>query len=269
MSFLGYSKIDTIIDALWNVYCLLDGLMSYSLASAGSTRVSYHSSYTVTIAANLLNHERSLSYCLKTSSSTSAALAALCSWLSFAALACATEIGSSKLDLLLDAIYRVHEVDLNLEQNVFSLLCCLRSSLTSSASLLLATEKLLKLFKNVTKWSSTLSSLLLPELVVEAIKSSKPTETLSKASEWVATTTLLLLISSHSGAIINPAFSIVSKHFIRFIYLCKLLFCAITFIDIGMKFFSFLEVGLFEITCRGIPINSEYTIIILFAQNPT
>ena len=56
MAFLGHSKVDSIVDTLRNVNCLLGGAMSGSLATAGHTRVSDYFTHTVTVATDLLNH---------------------------------------------------------------------------------------------------------------------------------------------------------------------------------------------------------------------
>lgn len=144
--------------------------MSCSLATTRRAWTSYNSTHSITIAANLLYHERPLPYGLEPSTSTCSTFAHARSWLSLAALASATEVGPSKRDLLLCSINCIHEFNFYLKQDVFSLLSGLLLFLLAA---LASTKELFKLFKNISKWLATLTSLL-SELVWNPSKPENP-----------------------------------------------------------------------------------------------
>lgn len=210
MSFLRNSEVYAIINSFWNVYCLLDLLMSSPFSTACCAGIANHLTNSVAIPADLLNHEWALPDCLETSTSACSTFCTSSPWLCFASLTSAAEVCSAKLHGLLSAIYRVHEVNLNCQDDVFA---ALRRSLllTSLSSLTTSSKKLLKLFKDVSKRRASLLTTLLSELVMEPFETRKTTKSLSKPSKWITTSSsLLLLIPTHSSLVINSFLLFIS-----------------------------------------------------------
>jgi hypothetical protein len=164
-----------------------------------------------------------LPYSLEACTSTSSTFGLASAWLCFATFTSPTEVYSCKLNSLLGSINGIHEVNLNRQHDIFA---SLRSLLLSPLPLttLLTSEKLLKLFKYVSKWLLSRSSL--PLLLLEAVKASKATTTESSATKPAegVLASLLLFVSSHACLIINSLLLFIAQYLICFIYFCKLLF---------------------------------------------
>jgi len=101
VSFLRYSKIYTVINTFWNVYRLSDGLVNQPFSTAAIAWVTNHATDTITISANLLDHEWALANGLETCTCTSAAFALTGSWLRFGTFACSADICTTKVDSFL------------------------------------------------------------------------------------------------------------------------------------------------------------------------
>ena len=182
--------------------------MNCALTSASHTRTPNDLTSTIAIAADLLNHKGSLSYCDETLATASSAGGGRRSRLAFSAFTCATNFCSAETYDLLGSVYSLHEVDVKVEHDVLSFHLSLLLSLT-----LLTTEHLFKLIENISKGGAT-SPLRPSELLREALEASKSLTT----CKWIATAKgplpseriLSLLITSHASLIVNTPLIIIT-----------------------------------------------------------
>ena len=145
MSFLRYPKIHSIINSLWYINGLSYLTMSSSLSSACHAWASDYLTCTSTVTADLLDHEGSLSYSLKSLSTTGTANCWGGTWFALTSLTCWTYVSSGECYCLLRAIHSIHEIYLHVQHDVLTLCLCLCSR--SWASIL--SKHLLKLLKYV------------------------------------------------------------------------------------------------------------------------
>ena len=268
VSLLRYAQIHSIVDAFWDVYGLFDLHMLGSFASTRHTWVSYNKTRAITIAAYLLDHEWALANLLEPSSRTSATFTLACSRFCSGTLASTTNISAAKRHLFLSSIYRIHKINLCRDYYVFTPLCSLLSTTTSSLSLVSA-KKLLEFFKDISEW--VLATLLSLEsssskLIVKPFKARESLRSLTKSAEWVLLS-LLLFVTSHACLIVNPLFLIIAKCLIRFIDLCKLFLRALTLIHIWMKLLGPFEIRLLYVGLLCSPIDAQNGVIILLTAS--
>ena len=266
VALLGDAQVHARVDTLRYVDRLLNLLISQTLASACRARVAYHCALTITVAANLLDHEGTLAYSLETSSTARAACALSSARLRLRSLACTADVCSREGHGLLRALHGVHEVYLDWYDNVAPALASLRRASRATARPLLLSEELLELFEYVTE--RTLSGSATSEgLVLESLESGEPAEAAAKSSERVATG-LLLLIASHSSAVVDALLLLVTERLICFIDLGELFFGARALVHIRMILFSFLKVSLLNFTLRRVSVAAEYRVIVFASTTP-
>lgn len=199
--------------------------------------------------------------CLEASSIAGAARLLGGARLGLRALASAANIRSVEADAFLSTVDRVHEVDLTLDAYVSAVLALHAAALAA----LCPAKELLELFKYVAEWLAT--ALLLPELVLEALKTGEPAESSAKAAERV-TTGLLLLVARHARLVVYAPLGVVAKCLIGFAELCELFLGAFCLVDIRVVLLRLLEVGFFDIGRVGAPADSQRLVVVLRSVPP-
>ena len=140
----------------------------------------------------------------------------------------------------------IHELYLHVEHNVLALGLRFRST-----TLLIATEHLFKLLKDVPERRLAWTSLLSSKLLREAFKAS---ETLT-TPKWISTSkrsltsegVLSLLVACHSSLIIDTTLAIITESLVGIVNLGKLFLGLSTRINIWMVLLRELKVRLLDV----------------------
>ena len=208
IALLRYAQVYSIVYALRNIYCLLHLLVCRATASARRAWSLDDRASSVAVAADLLDHKWALPDGYEACTAAGAALGLTGAGLRPCALAGSADIGAAERNTLLAPIDSIHEVNLALDDDVFSLLRAEASALTALA-LSTATEELLEFFKNVSE------AILAPatasaKLVLEAFEAGETAKAAAEAAEGVLASRLVLLIATHSRHIIYPLLRFIS-----------------------------------------------------------
>lgn len=191
----------------------------------------------VTVPADLLNHERSLSDGLEALASATTAGRSRSAWLRLRALARSTDIGAAEIDNLGSAIDSVHELDVNIDHDVLAF----GLHLLSATGTLFPTKHSFKFLEDVSKGllaTAGPTPLGFVKLVLEAFEAGEPL-TSTEGTAWTEGTLptkgiLLLLITRHASLIIDASFSIVAQCLVSVVDLCKFLLGFIARVHIWM-----------------------------------
>lgn len=266
VSLLWYFKIDAIIDAFWyvNPFCNLACLSAFT--TTRNTWVSIDWASSITVAADLLDYERTLSNCLESLALTPTASRWFSTWLCFRTITRATDVCPVVLDCSWTAFNCLHKAKFKIDRDVWASSFHLASAAWLSASA--ASEHFLEFFENIPKSSTLWSSSSLSELLLEAFKTSEtPTKRTSRPkrslpAKWI----LSLFITCHASLVVNSSLLVITQRLICVVDRCKLFFRFWCFVDIRMVLLGQFEVCFLNFVLRRIFRNSKLLVKILLAQ---
>ena len=179
--------------------------MRLPLPLAIITRLPDDLSHTLALLTNLLYHEGTLSHSLEALATTAATRRRRSTWLGSCALTGAADGRARELHGLLDAIDRVHELNLEVDNGVLAFDLVARAP--PPLSLALISEHILEFVEYISEWLSLASSLL--ELVLEPVKASAEAalERRSAAKRSLPSERILsLFVGIHPRVIIHATF---------------------------------------------------------------
>ena len=270
MPFLSNTQVDPVVDPFWYFNGFLGLDMDRAFSSTGHTRVTNYSTSSITSTTDLLDHKRALSNRDETLTTTRTACRSRCSRFGPRALAGSTGLRAPKRHHFLCPVNSIHEVYLHINYDVLSL--CLG---LCPPCILLATEHLLELLKDVSKGTApgASTSLRPPELVretLEACKTLASSEGATSPSERVLPTkgVLRLLIARHSCLVIHSSLPIVTQSLVSVVDLAKLFLRLCRRVHIWMVLFGELKVSLLDVGLRRVPIHIEHRVEV-FRSVPT
>lgn len=232
ISFLWHSKINAIINPLWNFYRLLNLTMTCSFAFAWRTRVPVNLACAITVTTDLLNHKWTLPNCLEALASATTTGRCWCARFRPCAFACSTGVCSVKCNSFRHSLDSVHKVELNVDRNIRPL----RLHLLSTPLLCVSAKHLLELFKNIAEASAAalLSASPSSELFMKAIEPLKSLTEWVLSSKWI----LLLFVACHACLVIHSPLALITKSFVCVVNSSELLLRFWSFVYIRMELFS-------------------------------
>ena len=228
------------------------------MATAGDARALDYGADAVAVAADLLDHKGPLSDSLEPASATATTGGGRCSGLGLGSFASLADVGPSVADSFGCAVDRVHEVNFDIHNHILAF----RLDVATLTSWTFSAEHFLELLEDVTKSPGLFELFGEP---FEASEACRATEGVAACKRVLSSERVLsLLVTSHSGLIVDFAFAFVAQGFISVVDLSELFLGFRGLVDVRVVFLCKLEVLLLDVGLGRVAVDFECGVKVFF-----